>query len=102
MHRLRLLLVDDHEVVRIGLRTLLERRHQFTVVGEASTGAEAVAQALHLRPDVVLMDIRLPGQSGIDACRQITTQLPDCQVIMLTSFADDDLLFDAIQAGAAG
>lgn len=97
-----MLLVDDHEVVRIGLRTLLKRQPDFAVVGEASTGSEAVAQALHLQPDVVVMDIRLPGQSGIDACREITDKLPDCQVIMLTSFADDDLLFDAIQAGAAG
>ena len=102
MNLLRLLLVDDHEVVRIGLRTLLDRYPSFTVVGEARTGTEAVAKALELQPDVVVMDIRLPGLSGIDACREITEQLPDCQVIMLTSYADDDLLFEAIQAGAAG
>lgn len=102
MSPLRLLLVDDHEVVRIGLRSLLERQPSLTVIGEARTGTEAVAKALELRPDVVVMDIRLPGLSGIDACREIVEQLPDCQIIMLTSYADGDLLFDAIRAGAAG
>jgi len=102
MSRLRLLLVDDHEVVRIGLRSLLDRQPSLSVIGEARTGTEAVAKALELRPDVVVMDIRLPGLSGIDACREIVEQLPDCQVIMLTSYADGDLLFDAIRAGAAG
>jgi two-component system response regulator DevR len=100
--RLRILLVDDHEVVRLGLKTLLERHPDFEVVAEAGTAAEAVAKALHHKPDVVVMDIRLPGESGIDACRQITEKLPDAKVIMLTSYAEDEMLFAAIRAGAAG
>ena len=99
---MRILLVDDHEVVRIGLRTLLSRRPGFEVVGEAGTAAEAVALATSLKPDVVVMDIRLPGHSGIEACREIVAEHPEIQVIMLTSYAEDDLLFEAIQAGAAG
>ncbi len=99
---MRILLVDDHEVVRLGLRTLLERQPEFQVVGEAGTAEEAVAQAQALRPDVVVMDIRLPGRSGIDACREIVQRLPEARVIMLTSYAEDELLFDAIAAGAAG
>ncbi len=102
MKRLRILLVDDHEVVRLGLKTLLERHPDFEVVAEAGTAAEAVAKALHHKPDVVVMDIRLPGESGIDACRQITERLPDAKVIMLTSYAEDEMLFAAIRAGAAG
>lgn len=102
MKRLRILLVDDHEVVRLGLKTLLERHPDFEVVAEAGTAAEAVAKALHHKPDVVVMDIRLPGESGIDACRQITEKLPDAKVIMLTSYAEDEMLFAAIRAGAAG
>ncbi|MER3543121.1 MAG: DNA-binding response regulator [Chloroflexota bacterium] len=102
MKRLRILLVDDHEVVRLGLKTLLERYPDFEVVAEAGTAAEAVAKALHHKPDVVVMDIRLPGESGIDACRQITEKLPDAKVIMLTSYAEDEMLFAAIRAGAAG
>ena len=102
MKRLRILLVDDHEVVRVGLRALLSRHPDFDVVGEAATAAEAVERALALRPDVVVMDIRLPGKSGIDACREIVRQAPEVQVIMLTSYAEDDLVFEAIEAGAAG
>lgn len=102
MKRLRILLVDDHEVVRLGLKTLLERHPDFEVVAEAGTAAEAVAKALAFQPDVVVMDIRLPGESGIDACRQITEKLPDAKVIMLTSYAEDEMLFAAIRAGAAG
>lgn len=99
---LRLLIVDDHEVVRIGMRALLERHPTFTVVGEASTEEEAVAMAEELRPDIVLMDIRLAGGSGIEACQQIKERLPNTKVIMLTSFAEDELLFAAIRAGATG
>lgn len=99
---MRILLVDDHEVVRLGLRALLERQPGFRVVGEAGTAEEAVAQTLALHPDVVVMDIRLPGRSGIDACREIVQRLPEVRVIMLTSYAEDELLFDAIAAGAAG
>lgn len=99
---LRLMLVDDHEVVRLGMRALLERHPTFTVVGEASTEDEAVSLALELRPDIVLMDIRLAGGSGIEACQQIKEQLPETKVLMLTSFAEDELLFAAIRAGATG
>jgi DNA-binding NarL/FixJ family response regulator len=100
--RWRILIVDDHEVVRLGLRTLLERYPHLQVVGEAATAEEAVAQALRLRPDVVVMDVRLPGRSGVQACHQIRGALPDTRVIMLTSFEDDAALFDAIAAGASG
>ncbi len=99
---LRILIVDDHEVVRLGLRALLDRHPDFTVVDEAGTAREAIQKALLHRPDVVVMDIRLPGRSGIDACRDIVSQLPDTRVIMLTSYAEDELLFDAIEAGACG
>ena len=99
---LRIIIVDDHEVVRLGLRTLLERHPEFSVVGEAATAREAVQQTLHLKPDIVVMDIRLPGRSGIEACREIAEQAPDTKVIMLTSYAEDEMLFDAISAGASG
>jgi two-component system response regulator DevR len=99
---LRILIVDDHEVVRLGLRTLLDRQPGFTVVDEAATAKEAVQKALLLRPDVVVMDIRLLGGSGIDACRKIVERAPECKVIMLTSYAEDEMLFDAIAAGACG
>jgi two-component system response regulator DevR len=98
----KIMVVDDHEVVRLGLRGLLERQPGWEVVAEASTGDEAVAQALEYRPDVVVMDIRLAGSSGIDACRRIISQSPETRVVMLTSYAEDELLFDAIAAGAAG
>jgi len=99
---LKILLVDDHEFVRLGISTLLGRYSQFQVVAEASTAQDAVQQAISHRPDVVIMDIRLPGKSGIEATREITQQLPETKVIMLTSFAEDELLFDAIVAGASG
>jgi len=98
----RILLVDDHEVVRIGLRALLSRHEGFAVVGEAASAAEAVEKAVALKPDIVVMDIRLPGRNGIEACRDIIARLPDTHVIMLTSYAEDELLFEAIRAGAAG
>lgn len=102
MSKLRILLVDDHEVVRIGLRTLLSRHPDFEVVGEASSGSEAVADCRRLMPNIVLMDIRLPGGSGIEACRQVLQVCPGCKVIMLTSYGEDELLFEAIAAGASG
>jgi two-component system response regulator DevR len=98
----RILIADDHEVVRIGLASLLDRQPGFSVVGEARSGDEAVRLARRERPDVVVMDIRMPDGSGIDACRTITTELPSVPVIMLTSYADADALFDAIDAGASG
>ncbi len=102
MARLRLILVDDHEVVRIGLRTLLARHPDFEVVDEAATGQEAVRKALMHRPDIVIMDVRLSGMSGIEACREITQAAPNIKVIMLTSYGDDDTLFESIAAGASG
>jgi two-component system response regulator DevR len=99
---LRILLVDDHEVVRLGLKALLGRHPRFEIVGEAGTAAEALAKARVHQPDVVVMDIRLAGKSGIDATREIIAVLPATKVIILTSFADDDLLMDAVAAGATG
>lgn len=99
---LRIIIVDDHEVVRLGLRALLERHPNFSVVDEAGTAKEAVQKVLQHRPEVIVMDIRLPGGNGIEACREIAAQAPDTKVIMLTSFAEDEMLFEAIAAGAAG
>ncbi|GIV77841.1 MAG: DNA-binding response regulator [Litorilinea sp.] len=101
MH-LRILLVDDHEVVRIGLKTLLSAYPEFEVVAEAADAQEAVEKALYVQPDVVIMDVRLPGKSGIEATREILARRPETRVIMLTSYAEDEMLFDAIAAGAAG
>jgi two-component system, NarL family, response regulator DevR len=98
----RILIADDHSVVRAGLKALLERHGHFRVIAEAATGEEAVAKAKEARPDVAVLDIRMPGLSGIDACRQIVEAVEGCQVIILTSYAEDELLFAAIQAGAAG
>src|SRR5512135_1002033 len=98
----RILLVDDHEVVRLGLKALLERHPSFEVVAEASTAREAVERVAAFSPDVVVMDIRLPGGSGIEACQEIADNYPDTKVIMLTSYAEDEMLFSAIRAGAAG
>jgi DNA-binding NarL/FixJ family response regulator len=102
MRRQRILLVDDHEVVRLGLKALIERHPDMEVVAEAATASEAVAKALSFKPDVAVLDIRLGSASGIDTCRAITEQLPSTKVIMLTSYAEDEMLFAAIRAGAAG
>ena len=89
-------------MVRVGLRTLLERHQQFDVVGEAGSARDAIQKTEALKPDVVVMDIRLPGTSGIEACEQIVTKYPKIKVIMLTSYAEDEMLFSAIRAGASG
>ena len=102
MAKQRILLVDDHEVVRLGLKALLEHHAQFEVVGEAATAKEAMEQVARLHPDIVLMDIRLPGTSGIEACEEIIKQFPETRVVMLTSYAEDEMLFSAIRAGASG
>jgi two-component system response regulator DevR len=102
MAKQRIVLVDDHEVVRLGLKSLLERHPQFEVVGEAGSARDAMEQVAALEPDVVVMDIRLPGTSGIEACEQIVDQYPNIKVIMLTSYAEDEMLFSAIRAGASG
>jgi two-component system, NarL family, response regulator DevR len=99
---IRILIADDHEVVRIGLSSLLDRQDGFRVVGQASSGQEAVRLARVLRPDVVVLDIRMPDGSGTDACRIITAETPGTPVVMLTSYADEEALFDAISAGASG
>jgi two-component system, NarL family, response regulator DevR len=98
----RLLLVDDHEVVRQGLRALLERRPAFQVVAEAGTVAEAIAAARRFQPEIVLMDVRLPDGSGIEACRAIRQELPSIRVVMLTSYPDEEAVLAAILAGASG
>jgi DNA-binding NarL/FixJ family response regulator len=98
----RILIADDHEVVRIGLAALLDAQEGLAVVAQAASGAEAVRLARRHRPDVVVMDIRMPDGSGIDACREITAELVDVPVVMLTSHADSDALFEAIDAGASG
>lgn len=100
--QVRVMLVDDHEVVREGLRTLLGRDKSLLVVAEAGTTAEAIETAARARPDVVVMDVRLPDGSGVEACRTIREARPETKVIMLTSYADDEALFASIVAGAAG
>jgi two-component system, NarL family, response regulator DevR len=100
--RSRLLVVDDHEVVRQGLAAILSRRTAFEVVGEAGTAAEAIAQARRLRPDLVLMDVRLPDGSGVEACREILAESPATRVVMLTGTLDESAVMAAILAGARG
>lgn len=102
MEKKNILLVDDHEVVRLGLKSLLEHNDKFEVVAEAGTANEAIEMVEKHHPDVVLMDIRLPGPSGIEACEEITKRWPDVRVVILTSYAEDDMLFSAIRAGASG
>ena len=99
---LRVMLVDDHEIVRQGLRSLLEPEADIEVVAEADNGPSAASLASAHQPDVVVMDVRMPGGSGVEACRAIRDERPDAQVIMLTSFSDDEALFNSIMAGAAG
>ncbi|MBX3000727.1 MAG: response regulator transcription factor [Caldilineaceae bacterium] len=98
---LRVMVVDDHELVRLGLKTLLSRYPAFEVMAEAADAAEAVVKAQRCDPDIVIMDIRLGGRSGIDATRAILAQKPGAKVVMLTSYPEDELLFDAIAAGAS-
>jgi len=102
MKKTRILLVDDHAIVRLGLMTLLNDQPDMEVVSEASTAAEAVRAVEESKPDVVLMDIRLPGEGGIEATHQVTARFPHSKVVMLTSFADDELVVRAISAGAVG
>ncbi|RJQ42576.1 MAG: DNA-binding response regulator [Gaiellales bacterium] len=99
---LKVMIVDDHEVVRMGLRMLMENQGGLRIVGEAGTAAEAVEMSLSLRPDVVLMDVRLPDESGIEACRKIRSAKPGIRVLMLTSYSDDEAIFSSILAGASG
>jgi len=102
MTRIRVLLCDDHELVRRGLHALLDADLTLDVVGEATSADEAVEMAATLTPDVVVMDVRMPGRSGIEACRDIRSAREETRVLMLTSFADDEALFTSIMAGASG
>lgn len=99
---LKVMLVDDHEVVRQGLRALLEVEDDIEVIAEADSGQAAIETARGYKPDVVVMDVRMPEGSGVEACREIRDENPDIQVIMLTSYSDDEALFNSIMAGAAG
>jgi DNA-binding NarL/FixJ family response regulator len=98
----RIFLLDDHEIVRRGLREVFEAEEDMEVVGEAGNAEEAMARVPATRPDVAVLDVRLPGTSGIEVCRDLRALLPDLRCLMLTSFADDDALFSAILAGASG
>jgi two-component system, NarL family, response regulator DevR len=102
MERIRLLIVDDHAVVRLGLRTLLGDEPDLEVVAEAGSAEEALVQAANHRPDVVVLDIQLPGRSGLEACRDIRRQFPQTQVVILTSHAGEGFAEQALRAGAAG
>jgi NarL family two-component system response regulator LiaR len=99
---IRVLVVDDHAIVREGIRLLLGQIEGIEVAGEAGNGGEAVAQAMALRPDVILMDLVMPGMDGIEAIREITAAWEDARVLVLTSYAGDDKVFPAIEAGALG
>lgn len=98
----RVLLVDDHDVVREGLRALLRRRDELVVAGEADSVASAIEAARATQPDVVIMDVRLPDGTGVQACREIRAERPNTKVIMLTSYADDEAVLASIMAGASG
>ena len=99
---LRVVLVDDHEVVRSGLRSLIEATTDIVVVGEAATATEGIEQVYEGRPDVVVLDLRLPDFSGIEACRVVTDRIPEVRVLILTSYADESALHAALMAGASG
>ena len=98
----KLLLVDDHEIVRVGLRTLFGHSQKIEVVGEAESAASAIADAVRLNPDVVLMDMRLPDGTGVDACREIHAACPRVRVLFLSSYADEEAMLAAVFAGAHG
>ncbi|MFC9328381.1 response regulator [Kitasatospora sp. NPDC057015] len=99
---IRVFLLDDHEVVRRGVHELLSVEGDIEVVGEAGTAAEALARIPAVHPDVAVLDVRLPDGNGVEVCREIRSQLPDVKCLMLTSFSDDEALFDSIMAGASG
>ena len=99
---IHVLLADDHDLVRAGLRTVLRTHPEFSVVGEARDGDEAIAEAIRLKPELVVLDVRMPGTSGIEACREIRDAVPTTNILMLTSFADEKAVMAAIVAGASG
>ncbi len=99
---IKVFLLDDHEIVRRGVRDMLEAEPDITVIGEAGTAESALARIPALRPHVAVLDVRLPDGDGVTVCREIRSRMPEVACLMLTSFGDDDALFDAIMAGAAG
>src|SRR5580658_10086593 len=99
---IRVFLLDDHELVRRGVRDLVSAEDDITVVGEASTGEEALLRIPATRPDVAVLDVRLEGTTGVEVCREVRSSHPEVACVMLTSYADDDALFSSIMAGAAG
>ncbi|MEU6789507.1 response regulator transcription factor [Nonomuraea angiospora] len=99
---IRVFLVDDHEVVRRGVAALLESEDDIEVIGEAGTAESAMARIAALKPDVAVLDVRLPDGTGVEVCREVRSRVPGLACLMLTSFADDDALFGAVMAGAAG
>jgi len=101
-HQIKVFLLDDHEIVRRGVKDLLEAESDIAVIGEAGTAASALARIPALRPDVAVLDVRLPDGDGVTVCREIRSRMPEVACLMLTSFGDDEALFDAIMAGAAG
>jgi DNA-binding NarL/FixJ family response regulator len=100
--KISVFLLDDHEIVRRGVRDMLEAEPDIVVVGEAGTAASALARIPALKPDVAVLDVRLPDGDGVTVCREIRSRMPEVACLMLTSFGDDEALFDAIMAGAAG
>lgn len=100
--KLRLMVVDDHDVVRMGLRALIESQVDLEFVAEASGGQDAVAKATQHHPDIVIMDVRMPEGGGVEACRELRDKVPGIKILMLTSFSDDEALFNSIMAGASG
>jgi DNA-binding NarL/FixJ family response regulator len=102
MSQTRVLIVDDHDVVREGLRSLLRKKAELSVVGEADSVGAAIQEAKRSEPDIVIMDVRLPDGSGVEACREIRAERPDTKVIILTSYADDEAVLASIMAGASG
>ena len=102
MSGIKVFLLDDHEIVRRGVKDMLEAEPDITVIGEAGTAESALARIPALRPDVAVLDVRLPDGDGVSVCREIRSRMPEVACLMLTSFGDDEALFDAIMAGAAG
>ncbi len=101
-HVIKVFLLEDHELVRVGVKDFLETQPDIRVIGEAGTASSALARIPALRPDVAILDVRLPDGDGVSVCRELRSQLPDVACLMLTSFEDDQALFDAVMAGAAG